>query len=283
LGHPVTPDAAMALARSKLAVLRIRSLRQAMLGALLAVPLAADLKGIQGLERYDRAALVQQKRTLRSLRLGGECARNWLRSGTSAPSRHQACIARHSNGCCCGGRLRASYISREPIGGHGQTRIVTLHGSLQLGRINILAPRPPGKVGRADRLDQHVIVRTPGAGDRPERVKGKIVGVRGTVGSVGLAAGIFRALSQGKVPASDRKRSLYVRNEADELFRQDLVMPVGKPRPRIWTLSRILTTSGTELASCTLCAGDIEETAHVISESEVSHLPKEPQALPAIR
>ena len=69
LGHPVTPDAAMALARSKLAVLRIRSLRQAMLGALLAVPLAADLKGIQGLERYDRAALVQQRRALRLLRL----------------------------------------------------------------------------------------------------------------------------------------------------------------------------------------------------------------------
>ncbi|MBB4258785.1 hypothetical protein [Bradyrhizobium sp. CIR3A] len=67
LGHPITPDAAMALARSKLALLRIRSLRQAMLGALLNGPLAADLKGLQGLERYDRAALVQQKRTLRLL------------------------------------------------------------------------------------------------------------------------------------------------------------------------------------------------------------------------
>ncbi|BBO11213.1 hypothetical protein [Bradyrhizobium ottawaense] len=69
LRHPITPDAAMALARSKLALLRLRSLRQAMLGALLTGPLAADLKGLQGLERYDRAALVQQRRALRLLRL----------------------------------------------------------------------------------------------------------------------------------------------------------------------------------------------------------------------
>ncbi|MBR1364853.1 hypothetical protein [Bradyrhizobium ottawaense] len=67
IGHPVTPDAAMALARSKLALLRIRSLRQAILGALLTSPLAPDLKGLRGLERYDRAALVQQRRTLRLL------------------------------------------------------------------------------------------------------------------------------------------------------------------------------------------------------------------------
>ncbi|MDD1519216.1 MULTISPECIES: hypothetical protein [Bradyrhizobium] len=67
LGHQVTLDAAMALARSKLALLRIRSLRQAMLAALLTDPLPSDLKGLQGLERYDRAALVQQKRTLRLL------------------------------------------------------------------------------------------------------------------------------------------------------------------------------------------------------------------------
>ncbi|WP_354267393.1 hypothetical protein [Bradyrhizobium ottawaense] len=57
----------MALARSKLALLRIRSLRQAILGALLTSPLAPDLKGLRGLERYDRAALVQQRRTLRLL------------------------------------------------------------------------------------------------------------------------------------------------------------------------------------------------------------------------
>ncbi|WP_453943996.1 hypothetical protein [Bradyrhizobium sp. USDA 372] len=72
LGRQVTPDAAMALARSKLARLRIRSLRQAVLAALLTGPLPADLKGLQGLERYDRAALVQQKRTLRLLGLARE-------------------------------------------------------------------------------------------------------------------------------------------------------------------------------------------------------------------
>ncbi|MFK4538450.1 hypothetical protein ABIA00_006633 [Bradyrhizobium ottawaense] len=66
LGHQVSPDAAMALARSKLALLQIRCLRQAMLAALLTSPLPVDLKGLQGLERYDRAALVQQKRALRS-------------------------------------------------------------------------------------------------------------------------------------------------------------------------------------------------------------------------
>ncbi|WP_404546339.1 hypothetical protein [Bradyrhizobium sp. USDA 223] len=72
LGRQGTPDAAMALARSKLALLQIRSLRQAMLAALLTGPLPADLKGLQGLERYDRAALVQQKRTLRLLGLARE-------------------------------------------------------------------------------------------------------------------------------------------------------------------------------------------------------------------
>ncbi len=72
LGRAVAPEAAMALAWSKLARLRIRSLRQAMLAALLTGPLPADLKGLPGLERYERAALVEQKRTLRSLRLGRE-------------------------------------------------------------------------------------------------------------------------------------------------------------------------------------------------------------------
>jgi hypothetical protein len=67
LGHQISPEAAMALARPKIALLRIRSLRQAMLATLLTGPLPADLKGLQGLERYDRAALVQQKRTLRLL------------------------------------------------------------------------------------------------------------------------------------------------------------------------------------------------------------------------
>lgn len=38
LGHEVSPESAMALAQSKLALLRLRSLRQAMLSALLAGP-----------------------------------------------------------------------------------------------------------------------------------------------------------------------------------------------------------------------------------------------------
>jgi hypothetical protein len=41
-----------------------------MLAALAACPIPAGLKHLRGLERYERAALVQQKRTLRSLRLG---------------------------------------------------------------------------------------------------------------------------------------------------------------------------------------------------------------------
>jgi hypothetical protein len=67
--HPVASDSVMALARCKLALLRIRSLRQDMLAALLARPLSADLKRLKGLERYERAALAEQKRTLRSLSL----------------------------------------------------------------------------------------------------------------------------------------------------------------------------------------------------------------------
>ncbi|RZM94510.1 hypothetical protein CWO91_39270 [Bradyrhizobium genosp. SA-3] len=66
-GHQVAPDLTMALARSKLALLRLRSLRQQMLAALLAGPLPADLKRLKGLERYERAALVQQRRALRLL------------------------------------------------------------------------------------------------------------------------------------------------------------------------------------------------------------------------
>ncbi|MBH5401185.1 hypothetical protein HZZ13_25870 [Bradyrhizobium sp. CNPSo 4010] len=72
LGPQVTRDAAMALARSKLALLRIRSLRQAMMAALLAAPTPADLTRLHGLERYERAALVQQRRTLRLLGLARE-------------------------------------------------------------------------------------------------------------------------------------------------------------------------------------------------------------------
>jgi hypothetical protein len=66
-GHQVTPAAVKVLARSKLALLRIRSLRQGMLAALLADPRPADLKRFKGLERYERTALVQQRRALRLL------------------------------------------------------------------------------------------------------------------------------------------------------------------------------------------------------------------------
>jgi hypothetical protein len=69
LGHQIAPDAAMALARSKLALLRIRSLRQDMLAALLTCSIPADLKRLKCLERYERAALVEQRRALRSLSL----------------------------------------------------------------------------------------------------------------------------------------------------------------------------------------------------------------------
>ncbi|MEY9133036.1 hypothetical protein ACVIWV_001090 [Bradyrhizobium diazoefficiens] len=69
LGHQVTPAAAAALAQSKLALLRLRCLRQAMLAGLLAAPTPAGLKRLKGLERYERAALARQRRTLRSLRL----------------------------------------------------------------------------------------------------------------------------------------------------------------------------------------------------------------------
>ena len=66
LGHQIARDAAMALASSKLALLHIRRLRQDMLAALAACPIPADVKRLKGLERYERAALVEQKRTFRS-------------------------------------------------------------------------------------------------------------------------------------------------------------------------------------------------------------------------
>ncbi|RXH25793.1 hypothetical protein XH99_02830 [Bradyrhizobium nanningense] len=69
LGHQVTSASAMALARSKLALLRLRRLRQDMLAALLTGPIPVDLKRLKALERYERVALVQQRRALRLLRL----------------------------------------------------------------------------------------------------------------------------------------------------------------------------------------------------------------------
>lgn len=69
LGHSVTPAAAIALARSKLALLRLRTLRREMVAALLAGPVPAGVKRLSILERYERAALAKQKRTLRLLSL----------------------------------------------------------------------------------------------------------------------------------------------------------------------------------------------------------------------
>lgn len=69
LGHQITPASAMALAQSKLSLLRLRRLRQMMLAGLLAAPTPAGLERLKGLERYERAALVQQRRTVRSLGL----------------------------------------------------------------------------------------------------------------------------------------------------------------------------------------------------------------------
>ncbi|MFK4578016.1 hypothetical protein [Bradyrhizobium ottawaense] len=67
LGHQVTQASAMALARQKLALLRLRSLRQAMLAALLNCPVPAGVKRMNILDRYERAALAKQKRALRAL------------------------------------------------------------------------------------------------------------------------------------------------------------------------------------------------------------------------
>ncbi|MFK4539656.1 hypothetical protein ABIA00_007839 [Bradyrhizobium ottawaense] len=67
LRHPVTIDAAMALARSKLALLQIRSFRHELLAALLSCPVPAGVKRLNILDRYERAALAKQKRALRAL------------------------------------------------------------------------------------------------------------------------------------------------------------------------------------------------------------------------
>lgn len=67
LGHWVTPASALALARSKLALLRLRRLRQDTLAGLLADPTPVDFKRLKALERYERDALAQQRRALRWL------------------------------------------------------------------------------------------------------------------------------------------------------------------------------------------------------------------------
>ncbi|MGY4234722.1 hypothetical protein ACVIIW_003669 [Bradyrhizobium sp. USDA 4449] len=69
LGHQIAPELAISFVRAKLARLHIRSLRQDVLVALLTGPSLAAVKRLKSLERYERAALVIQKRTLRALSL----------------------------------------------------------------------------------------------------------------------------------------------------------------------------------------------------------------------
>lgn len=69
--HPGAASMIADVARCTVELLRIRAVRQEMLAALLQGPVAARAKRLQGLERYERAALVRQKRALRSLRREG--------------------------------------------------------------------------------------------------------------------------------------------------------------------------------------------------------------------
>lgn len=65
--HLGASDMVVGLARPKLELVRIRAARQQMLAAVLECPLLADAKRVTGLDRYERAALVRQRRALRSL------------------------------------------------------------------------------------------------------------------------------------------------------------------------------------------------------------------------
>jgi hypothetical protein len=66
LGQQIASDDTMDLARCKLELLRIRSFRHGLLLALLEGPVPAGVRRLKNLERYERAALVKQKRTLRA-------------------------------------------------------------------------------------------------------------------------------------------------------------------------------------------------------------------------
>lgn len=58
------------IARAKLALAQIRAARSGLLTELLEGQIAAQLKRLAGMERYERAAMGRQKRALRALRLG---------------------------------------------------------------------------------------------------------------------------------------------------------------------------------------------------------------------
>jgi hypothetical protein len=70
-GHQIASESVTDLAHSKLELARIRSLRQGLLVALLEDPVPAGVKRLKNLERYERAALVKQKRALRAHKIGG--------------------------------------------------------------------------------------------------------------------------------------------------------------------------------------------------------------------
>ncbi|MCK1534549.1 MULTISPECIES: hypothetical protein [unclassified Bradyrhizobium] len=65
--HHGASEMVVDLARAKLELVRIRAARQQMLAALLDCPVPADAKRVTGLDRYERAALVRQRRALRFL------------------------------------------------------------------------------------------------------------------------------------------------------------------------------------------------------------------------
>lgn len=125
LGHPVSPDAAMALARSKLALLRIRSLRHDLLATLLNWPVPARLNN---LERYERAALAKHKRALRALGPSeGEGTRaNWLRSGISGRTGIHPGQSRYSPDLSNCQRLQEFAREGEPL-----VQIVIRHAGIE--------------------------------------------------------------------------------------------------------------------------------------------------------
>ncbi|WP_456737778.1 MULTISPECIES: hypothetical protein [unclassified Bradyrhizobium] len=71
LGPEVASDIVIEIARAKLELSRVRAIRHAMLVAILRCPIAAGVARLKGLDRYERAALVRQKRALRCQRTTG--------------------------------------------------------------------------------------------------------------------------------------------------------------------------------------------------------------------
>jgi len=67
LGAPNTIVGALALARARLRLTEVRRIRNEMLAALLEAPLGLNIKAIDGLDRYDRAAFTEHRRALRLL------------------------------------------------------------------------------------------------------------------------------------------------------------------------------------------------------------------------